>query len=471
MLFEAYTERMLAHRPGPFTPAQTLAWLAWLARSMRHRNQSEFHLDRLHPGWLPTTIQQRLATLSPAITGGLVVGLVGGLADGLVHGPTHGLTIALEIGLFLALFFGLRQTEDVGWSWLRVRTGAVGGLVVGLFTALIDGPIFGLERGLRNGLAFALVFALVFVLFARLRKTEPVEEVRWSWAGVRAGVRTWPVLGLGGGLVYGLTNALVYGPVHGLANGLFAGLVVGLVGVVVHGLASGLIDERTSPNEGVRRSARHALAIGLAFSLFVGLGGGLVFALVFHLVDGVGDGLCGGLAVGLLFGGLACLQHLSLRGLLASRGCAPLRYVRFLDDATERLFLRRAGGGYLFVHRLLLEYFADLETTRPPATAEPPVSAQGSRSRFELIPEGPGRARFVRLMLRTRSDRGAAWARSVHSQISANAQRALPDTARVAGSGVVSRIREALGGATQAGACPCRIACCMLARVDKGECG
>ncbi len=61
-------------------------------------------------------------------------------------------------------------------------------------------------------------------------------------------------------------------------------------------------------------------------------------------------GLVFGLAAGLGFGGLACLQHLVLRTALTVNGFAPLRYVRFLDDATERLFLRHAGSGYLFVH-------------------------------------------------------------------------------------------------------------------------
>jgi hypothetical protein len=39
----------------------------------------------------------------------------------------------------------------------------------------------------------------------------------------------------------------------------------------------------------------------------------------------------------------------------------PLNYVRFLDYAAGRIFLRKVGGGYIFVHRLLLEYFASLE--------------------------------------------------------------------------------------------------------------
>lgn len=70
------------------------------------------------------------------------------------------------------------------------------------------------------------------------------------------------------------------------------------------------------------------------------------------------------LAGGLSFGGLACLRHLVLRGLLIYGGFTPVRYVRFLDEATERLFLRRAGSGYLFIHRLLLDYLASLQAAR-----------------------------------------------------------------------------------------------------------
>jgi hypothetical protein len=36
----------------------------------------------------------------------------------------------------------------------------------------------------------------------------------------------------------------------------------------------------------------------------------------------------------------------------------PWGLVRFLDYAAERVLLRKVGGGYIFVHRLLLEYFA-----------------------------------------------------------------------------------------------------------------
>jgi hypothetical protein len=131
---------------------------------------------------------------------------------------------------------------------------------------------------------------------------------------------------------------------------MFFGLAVGLI----YGLVPGLIQKRTAPNEGIHRSARRALAIGLFFGLFFALPFGLFFgpakALLFELFFG--------LAGGLVFGGHACLQHLAVRVLLVMHGFAPLQYIRFLDNATERMLLRRVGGGYIFIHRLLLEHFA-----------------------------------------------------------------------------------------------------------------
>lgn len=47
--------------------------------------------------------------------------------------------------------------------------------------------------------------------------------------------------------------------------------------------------------------------------------------------------------------------------LLRSRGLIPPHYQQFLDYATERIFLQRVGNRYMFIHRLLLDYFADLE--------------------------------------------------------------------------------------------------------------
>jgi hypothetical protein len=68
-----------------------------------------------------------------------------------------------------------------------------------------------------------------------------------------------------------------------------------------------------------------------------------------------------GLNIGLAFGGFAVVQHFALRFVLSRNGLLPWKLVSFLDYAAERIFLRKVGGGYVFVHRMLMDYFADLE--------------------------------------------------------------------------------------------------------------
>jgi len=48
---------------------------------------------------------------------------------------------------------------------------------------------------------------------------------------------------------------------------------------------------------------------------------------------------------------------------------APWHYAAFLDDAAERILLRKVGGGYTFIHRYLLDYFARLESVDPTQAA------------------------------------------------------------------------------------------------------
>jgi hypothetical protein len=76
-------------------------------------------------------------------------------------------------------------------------------------------------------------------------------------------------------------------------------------------------------------------------------------------------------------GGATCVQHAVLRGLLARSGALSWRLVPMLDYAAERLLLRKVGGGYIFVHRLLLEHIA---ATPPPDAARAQTSSAGQRT-------------------------------------------------------------------------------------------
>ncbi len=122
---------------------------------------------------------------------------------------------------------------------------------------------------------------------------------------------------------------------------------------------------RVVPNQGIRRSARNSLVFGLISTAIVWS----ICGLSVGLISGLSVGLSAGLLAGLLNGGLACLRHGVIRLLLWRSQAIPWNYPRFLDSAAECILLRKVGGGYIFVHRLLLEYFASLDTTPTPDAA------------------------------------------------------------------------------------------------------
>jgi len=59
-------------------------------------------------------------------------------------------------------------------------------------------------------------------------------------------------------------------------------------------------------------------------------------------------------------GGIACIQHFSLRLVLWYNRYIPWNYAKFLSRAAERRIIQQIGGRYRFIHRLLLDHFADM---------------------------------------------------------------------------------------------------------------
>jgi hypothetical protein len=340
-VFAAYTDAMF-HRGAPtppYTQEQTEHWLTWLAQTMKAHDQSVFYLEWMQPNWLPGQRQQRLVTFLTSVMRGLMYGLSGGLLIGLREGLGKE---DLFVGLGCGLFFGL--------------LGGLGGEK--FFLAEFYGLLYG-ER-------------------------QPLEKRQWSWSVLRhAWLNKLPnkrqlyqglFLGLLGELLLALRYGLPVGLLSGLLLGLVYGLAYGLPVVLLGGLSVGEIGTKSFPNEGIKRSLRNALTIGLVCWLSLGLSGGLFVGLLGELFValryGLAFGLLGGLrfalASGLRFGGHACLHHCALRLVLWYKNFAPFNYVHFLDYAAARVFLYKVGGGYVFIHRMLLEYFAAM----PEASAE-----------------------------------------------------------------------------------------------------
>jgi eukaryotic-like serine/threonine-protein kinase len=339
LLFQAYIERMLAYRPARFPSARMLHWLSWLARTMREHSQTEFHPDRLQPEWLPTKAARQLAVLMPAVTVGLVVGLGMGLHTGWLAGLAVGLSFMLAVGLMEA-----EPAEEVRWSWPKVRSRFITVLLLGLSTVIV--VLILVATGLID------VLGALLVVLATVPVSALVLGVRIGLIGGLSDERTTPNEGIyrsiRHALALGLLTALVVGVIAQLLSHFLTWLGLGIIAGVIGGLI-GVLEARMVGRLGILGSLISGLSIGLVAGLSLGLG---------HAISA---GIVLGLLTGLTLGGLACLQHLAMRILLAAHGFAPLRYIRFLNDATEQLLLRRAGSGYIFAHRLLLEYFAELE--------------------------------------------------------------------------------------------------------------
>jgi GTPase SAR1 family protein len=235
-------------------------------------------------------------------------------------------------------------------------------------TGTIIGLVFGL-LGLGIGLIFGLLGLGIGLIFGFSPKIKPVEALTWSWVGLFVGlffVLGFGLLGLGIGLIH-VFGVRLFG---GLFFGLFVGLFFGLLGGLAFGTSRRQLTERSilSPNEGIRRSVKNGLILGLVVGLVVGLFVGQLFGpvVVLSVV------LFVGLAFGLIFGLGATVQHYTLRFWLWRTHHFPWQAVPFLDDAVEQLLLRRVGGGYIFRHRLLQDYFASLD---PQPTKEAPTAS------------------------------------------------------------------------------------------------
>jgi hypothetical protein len=112
----------------------------------------------------------------------------------------------------------------------------------------------------------------------------------------------------------------------------------------------------------LKRSLKNALVSGAGGALLVSVACAPLAWLLSGLPEGSFGGLLAGseagLGIGLLCGGWASLEHFALRLVLWYKKFAPLHYIRFLDYATAHIFLRKVGGGYKFMHDMLLEHFA-----------------------------------------------------------------------------------------------------------------
>jgi hypothetical protein len=169
--------------------------------------------------------------------------------------------------------------------------------------------------------------------------------------------------------------------------GYIPGWIIGLVVAIGLGFVELEIADKTYPNQGIRESAINALRYGLVLGVIFGLILGLMFGIIIGVIVAIFFGqiwgwnkpinaiatflamilgwiitqIVGVLLGVLYFGGWASIKHLILRLILYFTGHIPWNYAKFLDWASDKLFLQKVGGGYIFIHRSLMEHFAEME--------------------------------------------------------------------------------------------------------------
>ncbi|MEZ4671962.1 MAG: TIR domain-containing protein [Anaerolineae bacterium] len=320
-MFDIWVEKRLIKQLGQlfdnvernrFSSEQSWYWMNWLAGNQIKFGQNIFHIEGLQPAWL-FPVQKLLFRLILALTIGLISGLVFALTLGVQYG--------LIVGIFLGLL-GLLMKHEIhpvdNLKFRRVKEGAIASIgnsivayisfiatsvfwfiLVGAITIPIS-LIIRTESDQFGEVAVALVLILVIPKFLKdFVELNPVEDTS---------VRIRPNQGIWQSSI----------------NGLKVGLIVAIILMIIFWMNS------------IFNRDKATLSVAASFL----------------------TGMCGGLAFG---GGIVVLQHLVLRLIVWRSGEAPLNYARFLDYCASAGLLRKVGGGYIFVHRYLLEYFAALE--------------------------------------------------------------------------------------------------------------
>jgi transcriptional regulator with XRE-family HTH domain/DNA polymerase III delta prime subunit len=330
-------------------------------------------------------------------------GWVNAIEAGLNVGVFSGVLLALLGGLMTLLGYGgveasqrrLPLLRSIGDCLLNSCLFSVcGGFGFACLFALQSGEIgSSIQRGIVIGFFYGITygFGRGRKMIPELGKTiKPAEIVGWSWHNVGCHL----VDHMRKGVVLGLCmtvwviatitcmSSVFSGVAYGLRYGLVFGLIVGCIGgmasllatILTSGWSSELIGSESQflkPNEGIHRSIRNAFVAALLFGV-VGAGvGGLACSLAFGFAGiagwpilGMGFALICGINFAFQFlvlrGGIACVEHYVLRYYLWRIGSLPWNAPRFLDHAAESILLSKVGGGYIFPHRMILDYFAGM---------------------------------------------------------------------------------------------------------------
>lgn len=338
-LFNRYIQRMLYRRrpdaqrnsEQPYPTQKALNWLIWLAKTMQQEEQQIFLLERMQPNLLQPGCQKcmyRLGVILLSTFSGWLIFFIPALmiklqSDTLIQG----LSIGGLIGIGRVIYEKIEPVETLELSWRNI-----------ISNILRDRVIYHLK---------VIIIILTFsVITSGLISPIILQPIKFSFIELIS--------------VLIITYFIL----------IFFLLLIAIIPFIGSGLKGSNIPDckRKIPNLGIWQSIKNTFYFSL-----IGI---IVYSLILipicsllsinwgisSISNGIATALMCGLIVG-LYPGLICIQHLMLRLVLCFVSeSIPLDFVSFLDYAEERIFLQRVGGGYKFIHNLLRDHFAQIES-------------------------------------------------------------------------------------------------------------
>ena len=372
-VFNLYIQQMFKFNQSKYAPSHKrslISLLSWFAKRMQADGKTVLMIEEMQPHWLESRLDQLIYGSMVAVSVGLVYGVLLGLSFGLFSTFSFGISSAVLLGI--AGGVGLLAGGYANSKWI---SGSIGGAFFGLLFGLSVGSQAGLHSGIEFGLIGGLSFALICsVGVGGLRQISLIENVSWRWRGARSTLAYGIVVGICSGVLFSISRARSGEWDDVLLSALTYVFGFGMVGALISGILGGMKNStsiaRAQPNQGITMSFRNAMIGALVFGMSFGICGAVLSWLGYGLSGGQGGGIAaasvdglvalsiGGLIGGLNRGGAAFLKHYALRFVLQFRGMLPKRLIQELDLCASMNFLKKVGGGYMFAHGFLMEYFS-----------------------------------------------------------------------------------------------------------------
>jgi hypothetical protein len=355
---------------------KTRSNISWLAQNLQANNSVEVLIEKIQPSWLGFDHLMHIYLL--------IFGIFFGLAfiaikSELLFSLKEMYEVLLVI-MFVLIF------QFTGKLNNRFFIGLIGGIIGFLMNSMMPG--FTMKGTLFYALLSGTGAGIITGLVGVLNKIATVEKFQLSSLRSKqvffvklkreifSGLIFWLLFWITYEIIFFgfVINARLIPHLTDLTYSLFFVLIVALITGLISTMKQNL-KLRCHPNEGIWNSLQSYVGTTIitflilvsiisqcspnckfsffhASSKFISVY--YTFLLSYSWEPALFIALIFGFFVG---GGKPCLQHLSLRIVLWQSGL-PWNFARFLNYCVERRLLLRVGGSYRFLHRELLDHFA-----------------------------------------------------------------------------------------------------------------